>query len=90
MLSALALLTAYSFVILRWPPGLAGAGALLYVSTFPVSLVGSLLSGWGRFSPAWRGLAWAGIVLSLGAAIVIVGAWILAIIVVSLIPSSPF
>jgi hypothetical protein len=90
VLSALALLAAYSFVILRWPPGIDGPGAILYVATFPVSLVGSLLSGWGRFSPTRRRLAWAGMVLSLGAAILIVGVWILAIIAVSLTPSSPF
>lgn len=88
--SVLTLLTAYSFVILRWPPGLEGAGALLYASTFPVSLVGSLLSGWGRYSPTRRGLAWVGMVLSLGAALITLGFFILAVIELSLAPSPPF
>jgi hypothetical protein len=82
-LCILALLAAYSFGIRRWPPGLDGLGALLYVCTFPLSLVGILLSGWGRFSPARRGLAVAGFVLSLAAALVTVGFFVLMIIVLS-------
>ena len=82
-LSILALLAAYSFVIARWPPELEGAGVTLYLCAFPVSLVGILLSGWGRFSPARRGLAVAGLVLSLAAALIILGYFILSMIELS-------
>jgi hypothetical protein len=83
VLCVLALPAAYSFAIRGWPPGLDNAGAILYVSTFPASLLGTLLSGWGRFSHARRGLAVAGFVLSLGAALTVLGFFILAIIMLS-------
>jgi len=86
VLCLLALLTAYSIVIQRWPSGLEGLGVLLYVATFPVALVGMLLSGRGRFSSTRRGLAVAGIVLSLAAALITLAFFILAMIVLSLSP----
>jgi hypothetical protein len=82
-LSILALLAASSFGIVRWPPGLEGPGALLSVAAVPVAFVGTLLSFWGRYSPARRGLAVAGLVLSLAAALVILGFWILTFIELS-------
>jgi hypothetical protein len=83
VLCILALLTAYSFGIRRWPPGLEGPGSILYVSTFPVALVGILLSGWGRFSTTRRGLAIAGFVLSLAAALSVIVFFIVAVIALS-------
>jgi hypothetical protein len=79
-LSFLALLAALSLMIVHWPPGLEGPGAVLSVATFPVSLIGSLLSRRGRASPTWRGLALAGMVLSVAVALVILGFWILVLI----------
>ena len=80
VLSLLALLAAYSFGIRRWPPGLEGPGALLSLAAFLVSLVGSLLSFWGCSSPTRRGMAVAGLVLSLATALIILGYWILTAI----------
>jgi hypothetical protein len=53
------------------------------VCTFPVSIVGSLLSYVGRFSRARRGLAVAGLVLSLLAVFVILGVGVLLWIALS-------
>jgi hypothetical protein len=77
VVSLLALLVAVYFGIVRWPP-LEGPAAILLVCTFPVSIVGSLLSYAGSFSRARRGLAVAGLVLSLLAVFVIVGVGVLA------------
>ena len=79
----LALLAAYSFAILRWPPRFEGPGALLSVAALPVSFIGNLLSFWRCFSPARRGLAVAGVVHSLVVALVILGLWILTFIELS-------
>jgi hypothetical protein len=84
VLCLLALLSAYSFVIQSWPSGLEGLGVFLYIATYPASLVGMLLSGRGRFSSTRRGLAVAGIVLSLAAALITVAFFVLAMIVLSL------
>jgi hypothetical protein len=80
VLSILTLLVAYSFGIVHRPRGLEGRGALLSVAAVLVSPIGSLLSFWGCSSPTRRGLAVAGLVLSLAAALVILGYWILTYI----------
>jgi hypothetical protein len=77
VMSLLALLVAFSLGIVRWPPGLEGPAAIILVCTFPVSIVGSLLSYVGRSSRARRGLAVAGLVLSLLAVFVILGVGVL-------------
>jgi hypothetical protein len=84
-LSILALLAAYCIVILRWPSGVEGegVGVTLYLCAFPISLVGILLSGWGRFSPARRSLAVAGLLLSLAAALIVVAYFLLSMIELS-------
>jgi hypothetical protein len=83
VVSLLALLVAFSFGMVRWPAGLEGPAAIIVVCTFPVSIVGTLLSYAGSVSRARRGLAVAGLVLSLLAVFVIVGVGILASIALS-------
>jgi hypothetical protein len=90
VLSLLTLLVAYSFGILHRPRGLEGPGALLSVAALLVSPIGILLSFWGCFSPTRRGFAVAGLVLSLAAALVILGHWILTYIELSQMYNSGF
>jgi hypothetical protein len=90
VLSILTLLVAYSFGILHRPHGLEGPSALLSVAALVVSPIGSLLSFWGCSSPARRGFAVAGLVLSLAAALVILGYWIQAYIELSQMYTSGF
>ena len=90
VLSILTLLVAYSFGILHRPHGLEGPGALLSVSAVLVSPTGSLLPFWGCSSPTWRGFAVTGLVLSLAAALVILGYWIQTYIELSHMYNSGF
>jgi hypothetical protein len=62
--SIIALILAFIFGVGAVPGFSSSEGALLLVATFPVALVGIILSYLGRQSTSRRGLASAGMILS--------------------------